>query len=276
MAYPDEQVIAGGWNGGGNAKSEISSQGHAYLWGSGGGATCMTILNAGEDIASYETLADYAGSEKQSQVIVVAGGGGGAGAPVGSGAANNGGAGGAAKGLDGTGDSYGRGGTDRSGGAGNAVYYRLRARLYWITGVLTATPSGSNTVADGSFGAGGGSKNTADFTGTYNAKIRGRTFNSVTLTGAVNGAGGGAGWYGGGMGYLKGSSAGGGSSYINQDVSADWYASAYASMAQMIAGDSAMPSPTDPTAAVTGREGDGFARISLVSDSAAASEDAGQ
>lgn len=276
MAYPDEQVIAGGWNGGGNAKSEISSQGHAYLWGSGGGATCMTILNAGEDITAYETLADYAGREKQSQVIVVAGGGGGAGAPVGSGAANNGGAGGAAKGHDGIGASYGRGGTDRSGGAGNAVYYRLRARLSWITGVLTATPSGSNTVADGSFGAGGGSKNTADFTGTYNAKIGGRTFNSVTLKGAVNGAGGGGGWYGGGMGYLKGSSAGGGSSYINQDVSADWYASAYASMAQMIDGDSAMPSPTDPTAAVTGREGDGFARISLVSDSAAASEDAGQ
>ena len=276
MAYPDEQVIAGGWNGGGNAKSEISSQGHAYLWGSGGGATCMTILNAGEDIASYGTLADYAGSEKQSQVIVVAGGGGGAGAPVGNGTANNGGAGGDGKGLDGTGDSYGHGGTDRAGGAGNAVYYRLHYSLKKTTGVLTATTDRKNTVADGSFGAGGGSKNTADYSGTYNATIRGRAFNSVTLKGAVNGAGGGGGWYGGGMGYLKGSSAGGGSSYISQETSADWYAGAYASMAQRINGDSVMPSPTDQTATVKGREGDGFARISLVSDSAAAAEGAGQ
>ena len=156
------------------------------------------------------------------------------------------------------------------------MYYRLHYSLKETTGVLTATPDRENTVASGSFGAGGGSKNTADYSGTYNATIRGRAFNSVTLKGAVNGAGGGGGWYGGGMGYLKGSSAGGGSSYISQETSADWYAGAYASMAQRINGDSVMPSPTDQTATVKGREGDGFARISLVSDSAAAAEGAGQ
>lgn len=283
MAYVNEQVIAGGWNGGGNAKSEISSAGDAYLWGSGGGATSMTILNSGEDIANYPTLASYVNNK--SDVTVVAGGGGGAGATV-TNNTNNGGAGGDQNGVDGSGESHGMGGSSTAGGSGDARYYSLNYTYsYWwgnAIGKINATPTSNNLIAYGSFGAGGGGNNTEDYVGTYSGTFTpngGRStknFTNAQLTGAVNGAGGGGGWYGGGMGYLKGSSGGGGSSYINQTTTASWYASAYASQATMINGNSSMPSPTDQTSTITGREGDGFARISIVTDTITTSADADQ
>lgn len=267
----DGNVVTGGWNGGGNARAEISNSKNVYLWGSGGGASCITIVNS-DEIDSYPQLSSYINNK--NAVLVVAGGGGGAGAGTGT-IGYDGGAGGKTTGHDGKGSNssvygsyvgYGLGG-DNNKGKGGTGGAKINRPNYTATkekdgikfnGWLQAYPTVNNPIANGAFGTGGGRLNNEQNFYKYN--IDGYTYNPVMLKTAVNGAGGGAGWYGGGMGYWGGSSAGGGSSYINVAATASEY---QGEMQDYLDG---MPNPISTSTAndMYGEEGDGFARITLV------------
>jgi hypothetical protein len=160
--------------------------------------------------------------------VIVAGGGGGGGKN-----SSGTGSGGVGGGTSGTAGQYqsaanttraGQGGTQTAGGA-------------------TGTESSSYGTA-GSFGTGG----------------------SMTAATPWTGGGGGGGWYGGGSSTGNGAAGGGGSGYIYTASTASNYPSGcllnssyYLTDAQTIAGNATMPNPSGGT--MTGREGDGYARI---------------
>ncbi|MCK9339388.1 MAG: glycine-rich protein, partial [Bacteroidales bacterium] len=117
---------------------------------------------------------------------------------------------------------------------------------------------GGNGSATGGYGgsqSSGGSNNAAGMFGTANTSH------------SNNGGGGGGGWYGGASGIGSGTDAGGGggSGYVNTVSSyhPSGYlhsASHFLSNTSLIAGNATMPNPDGGT--MTGRTGNGFARIS--------------
>ena len=146
-------------------------------------------------------------------------------------------AGGHGGGLSGTQGTYYSSYTGRRGGAASQT-----------TGGAAGTGGTAGTGYAGAFGVGGNSN-----------------------TGQASGGGGGGGWYGGGGGADGAECAGvggGGSGFIWTAAYAANYPSGclltsayYLADAQTIAGNASMPDPNGGT--MTGREGDGFARITL-------------
>ncbi|MDR2524129.1 MAG: DUF5011 domain-containing protein [Candidatus Nomurabacteria bacterium] len=191
--------------------------------GGGGGATDIRVANITDGLPSLKTR------------IIVAGGGGGSGANHGgSTTQDRGGSGGGANGVNGYVSSayFGYGGTQTAGGD-------------------TGSDSRRDSVnAPGTFGQGG-------------SMLAGKQ------SGKTTGGGGGGGWYGGGAGVWEG--GGGGSGYVWTAATSGNYPSGglydtlynsyYLSNTQQLAGNNSMPDPTGGT--MTGRGGDGFARITM-------------
>ena len=153
--------------------------------------------------------------------IIVAGGGGG-------------------RGYSSTSGGYGGGQNGGAGGSGSA----------------TSGGAGGTQTSGGASGTGGSG---SGYAGTYG---------SASSETSHNGGGGGGGWYGGGSGVGSGTDAGGGggsgyvwtsSTYSSAPSGYSVSSSYYLTDAQTIGGDATMPNPAGGT--MTGREGDGYARI---------------
>jgi len=98
-------------------------------------------------------------------------------------------------------------------------------------------------------GAAGGGPN-AQYFSSAGSLGNGGSNNANGTGGGYNGSGGGGGYYGGGTGGGAGAGGGGGSSYIGGVTSG-----------VTIDGGSAMPSPTNPDATITGNTGNGVVKI---------------
>ena len=120
----------------------------------------------------------------------------------------------------------------------------------------------------GTYAGGGGGTQTSG--GSCYTNSNAGLFGSASTNSSHNGGGGGGGWYGGGAGEggSTDSGAGGGSGYVWTSSTAssapsgyNVSSSYYLTEAQTIAGNTSMPNPNGGT--MTGREGNGYARITV-------------
>lgn len=128
------------------------------------------------------------------------------------------------------------------------------------------TTGGSGTA--GTYAGGGGGTQTSG--GTCYTSGNAGVFGSASTNSSHDGGGGGGGWYGGGAGQggSVDSGAGGGSGYVWTSATAQYApsgynvpASYYLTDAETKAGNATMPNPDGGT--MTGREGNGYARITI-------------
>ena len=187
-------------------------------------------------------------------------------------------------GFNGGGTTYASSNSEPAGGGGGGTDIRLNGNtLYHRIIVAGGGGGGGEDSSDqGGYGGGtsGGGGNSSSYPGTQNSCSGGAVFGSGASSPRDGGAGGG-GWYGGGCNGGSQtipssnstddcSGGSGGSGYVWTSASAQYAPSGYSvpafyylSDAQTIGGNSSMPNPSGGT--MTGREGDGYARITLYS-----------
>ena len=206
MANTQNPTVEGGYNGGAKATTADGSGSQGECFGSGGGATHIALETG--LLSTFES--------NQSSLLIVAGGGGGSGYYYAYSPYICYGSGGAGGGLTAL-DAY--------------DYVKNKCVISPSIGGYGASQTtdtrNSNTLAKGTFGAGG----------VYSSNATGVT-------------GGGGGYYGGDSAQNLG--AGGGSGYIGGVTNG-----------QSIDGDSSMPTH-DGTSTMTGNTGNGYAKITYI------------
>lgn len=174
------------------------------------------------------------------------------GAPYGDGSFNGGGMAGANYGAEGGGATdirvspYGL--NDRiivAGGGGGATF-----GSFPLAGGQGGGLSGEAGQSGYSFNAGqGGTQNSGGAAGCCYETTANGSFGQGAGTGSYHNAGGGGGWYGGGSGAGH-AGAGGGSGYVGSLLESE-----------IIAGNGSMPDPYTPGETISGKQGNGYARI---------------